>query len=111
MALAPCVVAAQVVRLMRPMSDRAARRGGVGGMAAPAVAAAVGHISVRPQIGPARGEALPVGEGAELHESFMHGVRLHEGIAILCDGVSEPFAGQESNFTHVTTLSQRSLNR
>src|SRR5579859_3373646 len=75
------VIAALVVRLMG-LARNACRRKREGRMPAPAIAAAVGHVGIEPEVVPAVGEAGPVAE-PRLAQDGRHRVGLDEGKALL----------------------------
>src|SRR5580700_648823 len=81
------VVAALVVRLTRLPGDPR-RCGPKHPEPAAAVASAVGHVGVDPEIAPTRGETLPIGK-ASLFQQPPHFRRTDEGKAVALDCLSE----------------------
>jgi len=81
------VVAALIVRL-GGLARHAVGADGKHRVAALTVAAAVGHVGVRAQIVPARGECRPAGQAAGLLQQRAHAGRLDEGVAVGPDEVS-----------------------
>jgi hypothetical protein len=59
-------------------------------MAAAPVATAVGHVAIELQVVPAGGEGGPIGQLSMPREGLSHRVAVHEGEAVLRDGVITP---------------------
>src|SRR6266702_2024728 len=81
------VVAALVMRLVR-LPDNPLGTGAKTGEAAAAVAPAIGHVAVDPEIVPAQRKAMPIGEPG----GFEHRAHLrlaHDGKSLMGDGLGD----------------------